>query len=64
MRACGRISRPEASNQIVRSREVSERLMNSGAEPAGGTPEEWTAFLRNEIAKWTKIAKTAGMKAE
>jgi tripartite-type tricarboxylate transporter receptor subunit TctC len=51
-------------NQIVRSREFAERLTNSGAEPAGGTPEQWTAFLRNEIAKWAKIAKLAGMKAE
>jgi tripartite-type tricarboxylate transporter receptor subunit TctC len=30
----------------------------------GGTPEQFGAVLKAEIAKWTKVAKAAGIKAE
>ena len=41
---------------------VSERLSEQGAEPVGSTPEEYEAFVRSEIAKWTKVVKEAGIK--
>lgn len=40
---------------------VRERLTAMGAEPSGNTPEEFTGFLRSEIAKWSKVVKAAGL---
>jgi tripartite-type tricarboxylate transporter receptor subunit TctC len=30
----------------------------------GNTPEQYTAFMQNEIAKWTKVIRAAGIKGE
>jgi tripartite-type tricarboxylate transporter receptor subunit TctC len=51
-------------DRILGVRDFRERMMSLGAEPAGGTPQAWGTFLRNEIAKWAAIARTAGMKDE
>ena len=32
--------------------------------PIGNTPEECEAFLKSEMAKWGKVIKDAGLKAE
>ena len=44
--------------------EVRERLQGLGADPVGNTPEQYTAFMKNEIAKWAKVIKAAGIKGE
>ena len=44
--------------------EVRERLAKSGNEYVMSTPEEFTAFVRAEIAKWTKVVREAGIKIE
>ena len=36
----------------------------AGAEFASSTPEEGDALLRNELAKWGKVVREAGIKAE
>src|SRR5205823_8467747 len=41
--------------------EVRERIRQEGAEPVGSTPEEFTARVASEIAKWSKVAKQAGL---
>ena len=33
-------------------------------DPAGGTPEEFDAFIASETAKWGAVIRTAGVKAE
>ncbi len=50
--------------RILRMPDVVERLSSQGAEPAGGTPEQFGAFIRSEIDKWAKLVKTANMKAD
>jgi tripartite-type tricarboxylate transporter receptor subunit TctC len=35
-----------------------------GAEVIGSTPEEFAAFLRSETARWGKVIKAAGIKAD
>ena len=45
----------------VRSPELHDRLSAIGAEPAGTTPEEFTAFIKAEAAKWGRVAKAAGI---
>lgn len=44
--------------------DTRERLQNLGADPVGNTPEQYTAFMKNEIAKWAKVIKAAGIKGE
>ncbi len=50
--------------KVLRSPDVKERLAGQGADPAGGSPEEFSAFLKEEIAKWGKVVKEAGISAE
>jgi tripartite-type tricarboxylate transporter receptor subunit TctC len=50
--------------KIIASREVSGRFLNEGVEPMGGTPEQFGAFIRDEIAKYSKVVKAANLKGE
>ena len=44
--------------------EVRKRLLEAGAEAAPGTPDQFGAFLKAEIAKWAKVVKDANIKAD
>ncbi len=44
--------------------DVLERIALLGFEPVGNTPQEYGVFLRAELAKWAKLAKEIGAKAE
>jgi tripartite-type tricarboxylate transporter receptor subunit TctC len=50
--------------RIARSPEMRERLAGMGAEPVGGTPEEFAAVMARDIAKWTELAKSVGIKID
>jgi len=50
--------------RALNSPDLRERLQNLGADPVGNTPEQYTAFIRNEIVKWDKVIKAAGIKGE
>jgi len=50
--------------RIARSPEMRERLAGMGAEPFGGTPEEFAAVMARDIAKWTELAKSVGIKID
>jgi tripartite-type tricarboxylate transporter receptor subunit TctC len=39
-------------------------LLDQGAEPVPGTPEEFAAFIKSETLKWGRVIKTAGIKPE
>ena len=43
---------------------MKERLAADGTEPVGNTPEEFARYIREEIVKWAKVAKEAGIKPE
>jgi tripartite-type tricarboxylate transporter receptor subunit TctC len=49
---------------VLSSREVHDQLVADGQEPGGGSREELDAFLRNEITKYAKVIKTAGIRVE
>ncbi len=48
---------------ILGQLEVRERLVREGAEPAGTTPEVFSAYLQSETAKWSKVIKQANIRA-
>ena len=48
----------------LRTPEMTERLSSQGADPVGNTPEQFTEFVRAEIAKWAKVVKASGAKVE
>jgi tripartite-type tricarboxylate transporter receptor subunit TctC len=50
--------------RIVHSPEVKLLLNNGGTEPVGSTPEQFAASVKTELARYTKVAKEAGIKAE
>jgi tripartite-type tricarboxylate transporter receptor subunit TctC len=50
--------------RVLNAEDVRERLRGLGADPVGNTQEQYTAFIQNEIAKWGKVIKAAGIKAE
>ena len=55
------------NSEIVRALsapDVREKSAGLGADPVGNTPEQYTAFMQNEIAKWDKVIKAAGIKGE
>ena len=51
-------------NNALNAQELNERLNAEGAEPAGNTPEQFTAFIRMELVKWGKVAKAAGIERQ
>ena len=51
-------------NKALANSEVRERLGRLALEPALQTPEQFTAFMRNEQAKWAKIIKDAAITAD
>ena len=48
----------------LRAPEMAERFAWVGAEIIASTPEEFGKHLRGELAKWAKVVKEAGLKAE
>ena len=49
--------------RILRQPDVVARLAGQGAEPVASTPDEFTAFIRTEIDKWSKLVAAANMQA-
>jgi tripartite-type tricarboxylate transporter receptor subunit TctC len=43
---------------------VREPLERLGAELVGNSPREYAAFVREEIAKWDRVIKASGIKAQ
>jgi tripartite-type tricarboxylate transporter receptor subunit TctC len=50
--------------RILRQPDVVTRLAGQGAEPVASTPDEFAAFIRAEIDKWSKLVAAAKMRAE
>jgi tripartite-type tricarboxylate transporter receptor subunit TctC len=50
--------------KILATQEVKDRLLAQGGVAVGGTPEQLAERIRADIAKWGKVARTAGVKIE
>ena len=51
-------------NRILNAPESRQRLSGHGLIPGGGTPGDLGKFLQAEIAKWSKLIKETGIRAE
>ena len=50
--------------RAVTGPDVKERLAALGAEPSVKAPDQFSRYVREEIAKWAKVVKDSGAKAE
>lgn len=49
---------------IMRTPDIREKMLNQGFEPVGNNPDEFTKFIREELPRWDKVVKNAGIKAQ
>ena len=54
----------EASVHFLNQPEFKNKMNQMGSDVVGNSPEEWGAFVAEEIIKWGKIAKLAHLKPE
>ena len=52
------------SMKALNSAEMKEKLANDGAEPSPTTPEAFATHIRDELEKWRKVAKAAGIEPQ
>jgi tripartite-type tricarboxylate transporter receptor subunit TctC len=50
--------------KILAMPDVRERFLAQGVEPVGSTPEEFGEHIKAQMAKWSKVVRDAGVKAE
>lgn len=50
--------------KALKSPDVVEKLAQQGVEPVANSPEEATAYLKAETAKWATVIKAANLRAE
>jgi tripartite-type tricarboxylate transporter receptor subunit TctC len=52
------------TGNAMRAPDIKERMTRQGFDPVGGTPEQFAGFMREEIKRWERVVKTAGIKAQ
>jgi tripartite-type tricarboxylate transporter receptor subunit TctC len=51
-------------NKALQLPELRKKLGDEGADPAGGTPEQFAALIKDDIARWGKVVKESGAKVD
>ena len=54
----------DALSKVMAMPAVREKLLGAGLDPMGGSSEQFSRFIADEMAKWSKIAKDVGAKPE
>ncbi len=50
--------------RILKDPAMREKFIQQGADPIGNTPDEFGQYMKDETAKWAKIVKASGAKAD
>ncbi len=50
--------------KVLRLKATHDSFAHFGAETLESTPEEFTRFIREDLAKWSKVIREAGIKLE
>ena len=53
-----------ACNEAAKSPDIVAAMVQQAFDMAGGSPEEFTAFIRDDLAKWVRVAGAAGLRRE
>lgn len=51
-------------NRIIQLPDISKQMIHEGADPIGGTPEEYKAFIKSEYDRWKTIVIESGAVAQ
>ena len=51
-----------AVNAALKDPEIARKLIEAGADPAAGTPEQLADFLKSELERWGKVVKEKNIK--
>ena len=51
-------------NKALKLPDLNKRLSDEGADPAGGSPEQFAALIKDEVPRWSKIVKDSGAKID
>jgi tripartite-type tricarboxylate transporter receptor subunit TctC len=50
--------------KALKSPDVRERLVAMGSDPVGSTPEEFLAYIKQELARWGKVIRENNIRGE
>ena len=50
--------------RVLKAPDMRERFVSQGADPVGSTPEEFGAHMKSETAKWARLVKASGARAD
>jgi len=50
-------------NAALKTPEMQQSLARIGAEPVGGSPASFSAFLQRDVDTWSKVIREAGITA-
>lgn len=50
--------------RILHSADIKERFAAMGIEPVTGTPEEFASYIREQVVKWSQVARSSGVELE
>lgn len=50
--------------RVLKQADVQERFRGEGGDIVGNTPEEFAAFIRKEVPKWSAVVKDAGVRVD
>jgi tripartite-type tricarboxylate transporter receptor subunit TctC len=53
-----------AAVKALATPQVRERFASLGVQPVGNTPEQFGVVIREDLARWSKVIKSAGVKVE
>ena len=51
-------------NKALKVPELKKRLDDEGAEPAGGSAEQFAALIKEDIVRWGKVVKESGARVD
>lgn len=54
----------QAVNEIIAVPATQAQMIKEGADPAGGTPQDFAAFVQREYEKWRTVVRESGATAE
>jgi tripartite-type tricarboxylate transporter receptor subunit TctC len=51
-------------NKALQQPALRKRLADEGAEPAGGTPQQFAALIKDDMVRWGKVVKESGVRID